>query len=166
MVAITVSIGIDPGLTGAIAVLAGPKGKKQGLVYVYDMPVCRRGLGTGLVKNQIAPALLKILLESLVTTGAKVMIESPLSFQGQGMTTTCSLFLSAGIIEGVVSAMGLDYTVVQPSEWKRAMGLTSDKNRSLKVARRLYPDVPLTLKKHHNRAEAILLAQYCAERHA
>lgn len=163
---ITTFIGIDPGLTGAIAVIAGKEGKRQGLVGVYDLPVCARGLGTGLVRNQIAPALLKILLEPLVTMHAKAMIESPLSFQGQGMTTTCSLFLSAGIIEGVVSAMGFDYQVVQPSEWKRAMGLTADKNLSLTVARRLYPDAPLSLKKHHNRADAILLAQYCSERHA
>jgi hypothetical protein len=49
---------------------------------------------------------------------------------------------------------------VQPRVWKAHYGLKSDKAASLTTARALYPSAPLNLAKHHNRAEAVLLAHY------
>lgn len=48
-----------------------------------------------------------------------------------------------------------------PQIWKSRMGLSRNKDESLNLARRIHP-VPrdLKLKKHHNRAESILLAWY------
>ena len=61
---------------------------------------------------------------------------------------------------GVVTALDMPLTLVRPQEWKAHYGLGSDKNDSLELARRYYPDVDLHLKKHHGRAEALLIARY------
>ncbi len=47
-----------------------------------------------------------------------------------------------------------------PQTWKAAFGVTADKQTSLDVAREMFPEVDLSLKKHHNIAEALLLAEY------
>ena len=44
--------------------------------------------------------------------------------------------------------------------WKRSMGLDSTKSVSLDKARLLFPTAELDRKKDHNRAEALLLAEY------
>lgn len=49
---------------------------------------------------------------------------------------------------------------VVPVIWKRAMGLTKDKERSRLKAMKMYPKADIKLKKHEGRAEALLLAAY------
>jgi crossover junction endodeoxyribonuclease RuvC len=44
--------------------------------------------------------------------------------------------------------------------WKRSMGLDSSKSVSLDKARLQFPTADLDRKKDHNRAEALLLAEY------
>ena len=51
-------------------------------------------------------------------------------------------------------------TSVRPQVWKKALGVTSDKNTSLALARELFPEAVLDLKKHHGKAEALLIAEY------
>jgi hypothetical protein len=51
-------------------------------------------------------------------------------------------------------------TYVTPQRWKRFYGLGSNKGDCLRVARELYPSAPLTLAKHHNRAESLLIARW------
>jgi crossover junction endodeoxyribonuclease RuvC len=50
----------------------------------------------------------------------------------------------------------------KPREWQKGLVRPSDgkdpKERSLTVARRLFPDAELSRKKDHNRADALLLA--------
>ena len=43
---------------------------------------------------------------------------------------------------------------------QEALGVTSDKNTSLALARGLFPEAVLDLKKHHGKAEALLIAEY------
>lgn len=47
-----------------------------------------------------------------------------------------------------------------PHEWKKAMGLNSNKGRSLSIARSMFPKAPLSHKKDDGRAEALLLTAY------
>ena len=50
--------------------------------------------------------------------------------------------------------------LITAAVWKRAMGLSQDKAASLDKARLLFPDASLDRKKDHNRAEALLIAEY------
>ena len=50
---------------------------------------------------------------------------------------------------------------VSPADWKRTFGLRrSDKDASRAAAARLFPGADVARKKDHNRAEALLLAEY------
>jgi hypothetical protein len=54
------------------------------------------------------------------------------------------------------------WRTVRPSVWKPKVGVTSDKQTSLALARALFPMAADQLKrqKDHNRAEALLIAEY------
>jgi len=69
-----------------------------------------------------------------------------------------------GQIEGLLAGFGIPYENVAPRRWKRAMVRdvegTDQKARSVLAASRLWPALDLSLKKHHNRAEAALIAEY------
>jgi len=164
-------IGIDPGLSGAIA-MVGPRG----LANMADIPIMPRATTGATVKNQVNAAALAALLREwhhdLDRNEMHVVIEKvsamPSFSKGerkpQGSASTFSLGLTAGIIEGVVVALGFSHEIVAPSTWKKAMKLTSSKNETRAAAQRLYPGAPLTRVKDHNRAEAIMLARYGYER--
>ena len=53
-----------------------------------------------------------------------------------------------------------------PQKWKKEFSVTSDKNTSIEVAKRLFPNVNLKAtarckKDHDGMAEALLIAEYC-----
>lgn len=170
-------IGIDPGLTGAMALLTA-----AGLQDCLDIPVMQRGTGAGSVKNQVNAAALDEILRSWSADHDKneimVMIENQRPMpavretpgQGKGFRITqgsasiFSLGLTAGMIEGVVVARGLRHELVEPAEWKKALKLSAKGADKKAVARamatRLYPNAPLHRVKDHNRAEAILIAHH------
>lgn len=162
-------LGIDPGLTGAMAMLT-----PAGLKGVMDIPTMMRGAGTGSVKNQIDCYALYKKLQEMLTGYDKNEIMVVIEMQqamGGGMNASAvfSLGLSAGIIEGVVAARALPHELVPPSQWKKAMGLSAKgkdaKEQSMAMAKRYYPEADLHLAKHHNRAEAILIARYGQLKH-
>jgi len=50
--------------------------------------------------------------------------------------------------------------LVTPQRWKKHFHLTADKGESLDMARYLWPEAKLKLKKDINKAEALLIAEY------
>jgi hypothetical protein len=50
--------------------------------------------------------------------------------------------------------------MVTPQKWKKDLKLDSDKNKSLALARELWPLAPLERKKDNGRAEALLMAEW------
>lgn len=160
-------IGVDPGLTGAIGIL-GHQGEYLG---VHDMPTMARMGPKAFVKNQVNGAALEELLSTHLGHFSKnevhVVIETPIAFPGQHISTTAAAFLTAGIIEGVVSARHYPHTLVAPKDWKAAIGLPARgdlKATARARAVRLWPTAPLTRVKDHNRAEALLIARYGHEK--
>jgi crossover junction endodeoxyribonuclease RuvC len=167
-------VGIDPGLTGALALI-----DRTGLVACADMPVMVRGNGKGSVKNQVNPAALRDILQGWANGHDRiefhVVIENQRPFRlpgqkAQGSSSVFSLGLTTGIIEGVVSTMGFAQELVEPGVWKKALELSArgpDKKEIARtMAQRLYPQADLKLVKSHNRAEAILLARWGFLKHS
>ena len=158
-----ITIAIDPGLTGALAMI-----DHRGLQAVADMPTMAKSSGT--VKNQVNAAALTSLLQEWTAGHDKneimVMIERVAAMPKQGVATMFSIGHTCGIIEGVVAARGLPHEMVTPQTWKKHYKLDSDKEKAREIAQRLYPEASLARMKDHNRAEAVLMARYGYERHA
>ena len=159
-------IGIDPGLSGAVACL-----DHRGLRSLEDIPIMSRS-GRGFVKHQINGAGLATLLKDQIAEHGDgkdalcVYIELVNAMAGQGRSSIASLGMTVGMIEGVVVALGLPHQYVTPQTWKKHYKLDSDKERARALAQRFYPNASITRKKDHNRAEAILIARYGYEQTA
>lgn len=87
----------------------------------------------------------------------------------QGVTSMFNFGKAYGYIKGVLEAYGIPYQEIPPQRWKKEFGLSSDKEKSIDVCRRLFPDVnllatPKCKKPHDGMAEALLMAEY-ARRH-
>jgi crossover junction endodeoxyribonuclease RuvC len=144
-------IGIDPGLTGAVAVLSDYP------LLAVPMPVTDYS-PTGFVKRAVDLYALADLLVRYPS--ATVYLERVNAMPGQGVAGMFSLGMSYWGVAGVAAGLGLPVKLVTPQEWKRYFGLSADKDMARQLAQRLFPDVDLSRKKDHGRAEALLIAKY------
>lgn len=153
-------IGIDPGLSGAIASV-DERGELQA---VEDMPVMANGKGASKVKNQVNAAALRDILMGLKakTTQCVVGLERISSMPGQGVASMFSMGDSFGSIRAVVACCDIRLEVLSSRTWKNHFKLTADKEQSRAKAIQLFPAAAASLSriKDHNRAESILLASY------
>jgi crossover junction endodeoxyribonuclease RuvC len=153
-----ITIGIDPGLSGAIGVL-----RNGAFVAVLDMPIVAKGSGS--VKNEVDPAgLVELLRQNAPPHEAvAVALERVNAMPGQGSSSIFSLGDSFGCARSAVAACRLELTYVTPAQWKKHFKLTSDKELGRALAVRMFPAAPLNLKKHADRAEALLMARWLYE---
>lgn len=155
-------IGIDPGITGAIAAIY-----PEGDYHVADMPIMANGKGSAKVKSKVNPSGLVTVIEFLRDgpfgkRKATVYLERVSSMPGQGVASMFSMGDTFGCIRGVCAALDIPLEIITPQSWKKAYGLGSDKEVIRAKAIELFPDAPLTRKKDHNRAESLLIARYGA----
>lgn len=151
-------IGIDPGLSGAIAALYPSTGET-----VVDMPTIDLSK-TGFVKRAVdVNGLARVLGVYSGFSKCQVFIERVNAFPGQGVASMFSLGMSYWGAAGVCAGLGLPFHLVGPAEWKGHFKLNKDKELSRGLASRLYPGVDLSRKKDHGKAEALLIARYGRE---
>lgn len=144
----SITIGIDPGREGAIAVIDGE------IAHVYDLPQVSDKSLTWVDGGQ----LLSILLDH---PGKKHAVVERISCRpGQGASGVLNYGAGFGAILGVLQSVQVPIELVTPAKWKGCFGLTDDKELSLHKARLLFPSCELHLKKHHGRAEALLIAHW------
>jgi crossover junction endodeoxyribonuclease RuvC len=155
-------IGIDPGLTGAMALLCS----ERGLLACVDLPTESNGLITGSMKRQIdAVTFDEMLMEWRITHDfayehVTAVIERPIAMPSLPAQTIAAQFDTVGVVRSLVSLRCNATKFVAPSEWKKLFGLSKDKDGSREAALRLYPAAPVARKKDHNRAEAVLIAHW------
>lgn len=87
-------------------------------------------------------------------------LESVHSFSGQGVSSTFKFGRAVGAIDAVCEAFRSPIHYITPQKWKKNLGLSANKDESLVLAKQLFPNAPITLKKHHGLAEALLLAEW------
>ena len=148
-------IGIDPGLSGAVAVLA-PDGA---LVALWDVPVLTLRTSRGTRQEYDVPGLVR-LLAPYTDSQPHVLIEEAQAMPGQGTRSMFTIGLGFGVWLGILGALGLAHTRIRPAVWKRRLRLTSDKEQARLRAMQLFPRADLRRKRDHGRAEALLLAWY------
>ena len=153
-------IGIDPGLSGAIAILEDSKIKE-----LFDMPVMPDGKKN---KRQLNSALLvKLIKNSIKNLEDTVMVvEQVNAMPGQGVTSMFNFGQTFGAIKGICAALGLPIFLVRPAKWKKHFELiNSSKDASRTKAIEMYPSASeqLSKKKDVNKSDAILIARYYSE---
>jgi crossover junction endodeoxyribonuclease RuvC len=150
-------IGIDPGLSGAIAVLENSK-----VMNIFDMPVMSEGKKN---KRQLNSAQLVSLIKSNIKTNEEVVVvvEQVNAMPGQGVTSMFNFGQTFGAIKGVCAALELSIFFVRPSKWKKHFELiNSSKDSSRTKAIEMYPILSdqLSKKKDVNKSDAILIARF------
>ena len=142
-------IGIDPGKNGGIAVMSSD------IINVYTFSEETLIEELGLISRCIKAG-----------ESAKCVLEKVNAMPGQGVVSMFNFGQNYGFIQGVLKAYGIPYELVSPQKWKKEFSVTSDKNTSIEVAKRLFPGVNLKAterckKDHDGMAEALLIAEYC-----
>ena len=150
-------IGIDPGLSGAIAILEDKK-----VFSVSDMPVMAEGKKNTRQLN--SAHLVNIIREN---TNPKediaVVVEQVNAMPGQGVTSMFNFGQTFGAIKGICAALGLPIFFVRPVKWKKHFNLiNSSKDSSRTKVIEMYPSLSsqLAKKKDVNKSDAILIARY------
>lgn len=191
----TTFVGIDPGVTGAIAQLerrsSRPSNelgwriiesgwdititdlptltivgeKKKTVLDVHQCAAILRDLQSRIVdvRFYLEAPVLGPAMKKRQAAGPDLAAEDGHMAQSSLKTITGTFYL-CGQIVGILATIGARYEIVNPQVWKRAMmpGAARDKDASRQMALQLFPGAMdlLKLKKHHNRAEALLLAEW------
>ena len=135
-------IGIDPGLSGAIAILENNR-----VLDVFEMPVMAEGKKN---KRQLNSAQLVKLLKNNISKNedVSVVVEQVNAMPGQGVTSMFNFGQTFGAIKGVCAALELPIFFVRPSKWKKHFELiNSSKDSSRTKAIEMYPALSNNLSK-------------------
>ena len=141
-------IGIDPGTSGALALLT-----EDGQCTVVPF---QESAYTAILKAASGPS-------------SVCCLEKVGAMPGQGVVSMFNFGHNLGYIEGLLQAFDIPYQLVPPQTWKKEFCVTSDKNTSIEVCRKLFPHVCLlptarSRKPSDGMAEAMLMAEYARRR--
>lgn len=156
-------LGIDPGLSGAIALL-DIRTKEPHVI--YDMPTHeikgKRKIDLYKLVHLIEVNALHTKYAFIEDVGAGVFTGPGEKKRKQGAVSAFNFGNAHGIATGIVASFMIPIYFVKPAVWKLSMGLSRDKDASRQKASHLFP-------KHSNkwsrkcddgRAEALLLAVF------
>lgn len=141
-----VFIGIDPGIEGGIA-LIGSDIEYQAYKYTSQKLI------------EVVRALAEQHLE------VQAWVEQVHSMPAQGVASTFTFGKGFGQILGILEALNVPTNLVPAGQWKGAIGVTHDKQTSIRKAQFLFPEVSLLATKRSRKpsdgmAEALLIAEY------
>lgn len=149
------TIGIDPGMSGAVAVLADGEP-----LSVFDMPRNDDEVDAGALAEE-----LRLIFRDHPGAHVSACIESvnaaPINGRRQGTTSMFNFGQSYGKAKAVIEVLRIPCAFVVPSKWKRDFGIAGeDKDEARQLAIRRFPSAKQWLgrKKDHGRADALLLA--------
>lgn len=145
---------VDPGFQGGIAIY-DPIAHK--LIAAIPMPLLPK---IDNKKKLIDSGKLAEFLKMYERELAFVVVEAAGSHPGQSVSAMFRYGYGAGIIEGIFAAKRIPIKFIYPAVWKQVLGLSPDKEKSLVLARKLFPDKvgEFSRKKDDGVAEAALMA--------
>ena len=149
------SVGVDPGNTGAIALLSGAD------IDIWDMPVMKTKDGKNTLDLYRLAAMIRLI--NKISLQGDVYIEKVHSMPSQGVSSTFKFGYSYGAVCGQVTSTFGRFIDVTPQKWKKHFNLIGeDKDASRLLALELFPKAAnkLKRKKDHGRADALLIAKY------
>ncbi len=146
-------IGIDPGVSGAIAIL-----KEGEVINIRHDKATDKEIVEFYTRN------LKDCNEVIA------VLEKVHSMPGQGVKSTFKFGESYGKSQGILSTLGVPYEFAVPRTWQKVLGIlkrdkkeskTDFKRRLKQKAEQLFPNVKIV----NNNADALLIAEYCRRIH-
>jgi hypothetical protein len=156
--------GIDPGKEGAVA-MVDDAGKT---VQYYAFPK---------IGNEVdIQGLTEILIALKELNLTHLVLENVHSIAGSSAKSNFSFGHTNGIIEGVLVALKIPYTKVQPKAWQKEMfngipvqqkdGKNDTKLMSLLASKRLFPEEKFLATSrskvpHDGITDAVLMSEYC-----
>lgn len=147
-------VGVDPGASGAIALLDG--GSLEG---VYDMPILkvRRGKSD---KSEVDGHSLADLARWL--NPDVVYIEQVGGMTGQSASAAFNFGRACGAVEYAFKTLGHRVEFVAPGTWRKALRINAGKDGSRHAAMNFWPNRAAWFqrKKDDGRAEGALIAEY------
>jgi hypothetical protein len=166
-----VVVGIDPGRTGAVGVIADGRP-----VAAWDMP--HKAQGDGVCSPTLA-GILRSIRGEYIGADLVAYLEHVSAWGGdarrqraQGIASTGEFLRAAGVAEGVLGALGIRTVLVRPATWKSAVGVAAPRGSKLSQAERKergrlaaierWPGFAhhLARKKDNGRADALLIAHH------
>jgi hypothetical protein len=150
-------VGIDPGKNGAVGVVD----KDGRFVAVHDCPDTDDGFVTIINEYRKPPTGDNIIFIRMCT------LEKIQAMPKQGVTSCVNFGKNKGVWRGILAALAIPRQFVTSREWQKVKGpmpkaksKKDKKQQSRQVAKELWPECPVTLVKHSDRAEALLIAEY------
>jgi len=153
-------LAIDPGLSGALCLLC----LADRSIQIFDMPTS---------EGRVDPAALAQIVDQLnfqADRHVHAVVELVSSMPRQA--GAFNFGVSAGVVHGVLAALGIPMTLVSPNVWKGATGLhrmsgesqADVKSRARFLAQKLWPAQAALFArvKDDGRAESALLARHYA----
>lgn len=141
-------IGIDPGKSGALAILEFIGEDIQNVsVFQFDEKIYSKEL------------------RDISDCPSCCCLERVGAMPKQGVSSMFHFGENYGFIQGLLTAYCIPYELVTPNKWKKEFQVTGDKNSSIDVCKRLFPNVSLRRtdrcrKDDDGYAEALLMAEY------
>jgi crossover junction endodeoxyribonuclease RuvC len=155
-------MGIDPGVTGALAVVQRAADGVLTIECVHDLPTVTELTSSGKARRRVDPVALAGIIHA-VGPCDRVIVERLLAPPGIASITAYSLGATAATIATVLAFAGITHKIIAASVWKRAMECPAHKEQARKHAIALFGhDRFAPRQKDHNRAEAALIAAYGA----
>lgn len=144
-------IGIDPGKSGAIAVIREDD--------TIDTAVFSEEAYKYLINKYKDDSFAVVEQVGFILKGAKLSYNAIFNFGA-----------NFGFIQGLLYAHGIPYQTVRPHVWKKYFNLSKDKDLSIQCAKRLFPNANLYRTErctiaHDGIAEALLMAEYAKRLH-
>ncbi len=142
-------LGIDPGKSGGWAIVENNSTTSSAWPWPKDSDI-------------------KSICKTLHPGGEYIVlacIEKVHAMPKQGVTSMFTFGENFGMWQGILAALGIPYVFAAPQKWQKAMFDSggkekNTKERSLDLARRLYPGLDLSRKKDNGKADALHLARY------
>jgi crossover junction endodeoxyribonuclease RuvC len=152
-----IHIGIDPGLDGAVAI------REDDEIKIFDTPTFT--IKNGKKKKRLCDSQgMASILSPYVGKDVHVALEKVHSMPGQGVASMFSMGEGLGIWKGLIAMAGFQITLITPQSWKKKLmqGMGKEKDAARVRAIELFPNKyeELKLKKHHGRADALLISEY------
>lgn len=146
-------IGIDPGASGAIAVIDD----SQNVIMLQDWP-----------GNEIAAA--QLLRGWTTNRNIFAAIEKGQSMPKQGVRSMFSFGINCGIWKGILASFEIPFREITPRTWQKGViSKAQDKKPALAAAQRMFPSAEVTGPRggaKDGRADALLIADWCRRQYA
>lgn len=144
-------VGIDPGASGAIAVIDS----NREVILLQDWPG----------NEVVAASFLRDICEKKGSRNISAVIEKAHAMPKQGVKSMFSFGMNYGSWLGILASFEINFITITPKMWQKGViSKAQDKKPALAAAQRMFPTAKLTGPRggrKDGRADALLIADFC-----